>query len=77
MFWINLKNKVNHAAPEPSLMLCDELEGWDGGRGWEGNSRGRGYIYIYMYIPYIYICIYVYIVMTDSFCFMVESNTTL
>ena len=35
------------------------------------------YIYMYIYIPYIYIHIYVYIVMTDSCCFMVESNTTL
>ena len=28
---------------EPSLVLCDDLEGWDGGgqRGGEGDSRGR------------------------------------
>ena len=27
---------------EPSLVLCDDLEGWDRGqRGGEGDSRGR------------------------------------
>ena len=29
---------------EPSLALCDDLEGWDGVR--EGGSRGKGYIII-------------------------------
>ena len=27
---------------EPSLVLCDNLEGWD--EEWEGESRGRKYI---------------------------------
>ena len=30
-------------------MLCDDLEGWDGG-WWEGGSRGRGYRYTYYLI---------------------------
>ena len=30
---------------ELSLVLCDDLEGWDG--GWAGGSRGRGYMYMY------------------------------
>ena len=30
---------------EPSLVLCDDLEGWDGGRG--RSSRGKGCIYNY------------------------------
>ena len=32
-------------AGEFSSVLCDDLEGWDGG-GWERNLRGRGYMYI-------------------------------
>ena len=28
---------------EPSLVLCDDLEGWEGG-GQDGGSRGRGYM---------------------------------
>lgn len=68
MFWINLKNKVKHAAPESSLMLCDDSRGV----GW-GVRVGRGlkregiyididmYIYISVYIHiYIYIHIYTY-----------------
>ena len=27
--------------------LCINLEGWDGGRRWEGVSNGRGYMYTY------------------------------
>ena len=27
-----------------SLVLCDDLDGWDRGR-WEEGSRGRGYLY--------------------------------
>ena len=32
-------------------MLCDDLEGWDGGE-WERSPRKRGYmcVYIYMYM---------------------------
>ena len=32
---------------EPSLALCDDLEGWNEGR--EGGSGGRGYMYNYGY----------------------------
>ena len=28
-------------------MLCDDLEGWDGGGGGEEGSRGRGHVYTY------------------------------
>ena len=27
--------------------LCINLEGWNGGRRWEGSSKGRGYMYTY------------------------------
>lgn len=30
---------------EPSLVLCDDLEGWDGGS--EGDWGGRGCMYSY------------------------------
>ena len=30
---------------ELSSVLCDDLDGWDGGVGWEGGSRGRAYMY--------------------------------
>ena len=30
---------------EPSLVLCDDLEGWEGGE--EGGSRGSGCMYNY------------------------------
>ena len=43
---------------EPTLELCDDIEGWDWG-GCEGDSRGRGYIYT---------------VMTDSQCGMAETQ---
>ena len=53
---------------ELSLMLCDDLEGWDG--GWEGGSRGRGDVYISIYnhlqITYIYLYIHLYILIQDS-----------
>ena len=29
---------------ELNPVLCDALEWWDGGRGLEGESRGRGYM---------------------------------
>ena len=32
---------------ELRLVLCDNLEGWDGGGRWEGVSRGRGHTYTY------------------------------
>ena len=35
---------------ELNLVLCDDLEGWDGvgwGWGWEGGSRGRRHVYTY------------------------------
>ena len=28
-------------------MLCDNLEGWDGGERWEAESRGKGHMYTY------------------------------
>ena len=54
---------------EPSLVLCDDLEGWDGGSGGRLGKEGtfvvvwqkpiqhciKLYIYIYIHI-YIYIC---------------------
>ena len=30
---------------EPSSVLCDDLDGWDGGQ--DGGSTGRGYVYTY------------------------------
>ena len=30
-----------------SSALSDDLDGWDGGGGWEGGPRGRGYMYTY------------------------------
>ena len=41
-------------------MLCDDLDGWNGG-WWEEGSRERGYIYIYDTYIYIYIYIYTHI----------------
>ena len=32
---------------ELKLVLCDNLEGWDGVGGRQRGSRGRGYMYIY------------------------------
>jgi len=29
-------------------VLCDDLEGWDGGWGWERGSRGKR-IYVYLW----------------------------
>ena len=34
-------------------MLCDDLEGWDGG-GWEGGSRGEGYMYTHSWFTLMY-----------------------
>ena len=48
---------------EPSLVLCDDLEGWDEGKGGRLKREGR---YIYMYI-YMLHNIYV----------LAETNTTL
>ena len=39
---------VSHRVP--SLVLCDDLERWDGGK--EGDSRGRGYMYNYDWFPH-------------------------
>ena len=33
-------------------VLCDDLEGWDGG-GWERGSRGRGYMCIYLELIHV------------------------
>ena len=30
-----------------NLVLCDNLEEWDGGGKWEGGSGGRGHVYTY------------------------------
>lgn len=46
---------------EPTLELCDDIQGWDWG-GYEGVSRGRGYIYI---------------IRTGSHCCVAETNTAL
>ena len=45
-------------------MLCDDLEGWDGGGGGWKAQEG------------IYIDIYIYTLMADSCC-MAKTNTTL
>ena len=37
---------------EPSSILCDDLERWDG--GWEGGSRRRGYTYTYSWFTVLY-----------------------
>ena len=44
-------------------MLCDDLEGWDGGRGGTKSQEGRD------------ICIL--ILLADSHCCMEETNTIL
>ena len=54
---------------EPSLDLCDNPEGWDGGSGWRLRWEGI-YIHIYTYM-------YVYIFMTDSNCCTIETNIKL
>ena len=41
---------------EPSLVLCDDLEGCDGESPLEGGSGGKGHVYIYIHIHiYTYI----------------------
>ena len=42
---------------EPSLVLCDDLEGWDGA---EGGSGLKGYIYTRVSVCII-ICVYIYV----------------
>ena len=42
-------------------MLYNNLDGWDGGWGWDGSTRGRRYMYK----------------KTDSRSFIAETNTTL
>ena len=43
---------------EPSLVLCDNLERWDGSR--EGRARGRVCVCItYVYV-YVCVCVYIY-----------------
>ena len=39
------KPAVNHR--KLSLVLCDDLEGWECGGGWEGGPRRKGYTYAY------------------------------
>ena len=39
--------EVSAERRELKLVLCDNLEGWDGVRGRQKGSRGRGYMYIY------------------------------
>ena len=49
---------------EHSLVLCDDLEGWEGAGGREAQQGGWKYIYIYIYMyifVYIDICIYRYV----------------
>ena len=57
-----------HIHRELSLVLCDDLEGWN--RGVHGRLKRDGiYIYIYIYIythTYIYIHTHTYIPMSDS-----------
>ena len=35
-------------------VLCDNLDGCDGGGGWEGGPRGRGYMYTYSWFTSLY-----------------------
>ena len=57
----NLPALYNTGSP---ARCYDNLEGWDGGGGWERGSRGREYMYIH-------------IVTTDLCCYMAETNTML
>ena len=53
-------------------MLCDNLEGCDGGGGEKEDSRGRGYIYVPSPMNPFHLT-----PMADSCCYMAENNTIL
>ena len=54
---------------EPSVVLCDDLEGWaGGGGGWEGDGRAGMEA-----MEGGDVCT----IMSDSHCCMAENNTTL
>ena len=40
---------------EPSPVLCEDLEGWDGEEGGPRERKGYIYTHTYMYV-YIYLC---------------------
>ena len=41
-------NTLSPKHRELSLVLCDDLDGWDGeGQGWEGGPRGKEYMNTY------------------------------
>ena len=39
--------KPPYRCRELSLVLCDDLEGWDGVKNWRGDLRRRGHMYTY------------------------------
>ena len=45
--WADGSGNLLYDAGSSNLVLCDNLEGWDGGGRWEGGKRGRGHTYIY------------------------------
>ena len=54
-------------------MLCDDLEGWDGGEDKREIDEG-GEIYIYMCVC---VCVCVYTYNADLHCCTAETNTRL
>ena len=59
-----------YIAQKLGSMLCDDLDGWDG--GWEGGLRGRD-IYVIIYILSEGGCIHI----ADSCCCIAKTNITL
>ena len=60
-------------------MLCDDLEGWDGGEVGGRLKREGIYMCVYIYIythTHTYTHTHIYILMADSRC-MAEISTTL
>ena len=51
---------------EPSLVLCDDLEGWDGA---EGGSGLKGYIYTHVCV-YNYMCVHICIIMICMYIYV-------
>ena len=43
---------------EPNSVLCDDLEGWEGGGGREGQEGEDIYMYIYIYTYNWYTVLY-------------------
>ena len=68
MCYIDLQWEAAADPGELSLVLCDDLDWWVGGGGWEEGPRGKGYMHTYN------ICM---IIAYDSLCCTAEANTTL